>query len=169
MAPHHHDLSSLVMPVALAIGIAHLIVGICILFEPKAMLVTSFAGLRWIMTVYNSGDKLGGLLLMLVGAAAIVGGSVTLSRMFDLDLAARLRLIAPQVIILVFTLASLIETIIVGHYPDGYEPTGGWVFILADQIVAGAVSAFHVYSILMLPMRYPRNTDSGSGAIHGNI
>jgi hypothetical protein len=136
------------MPVALVLGIAHLIVGLCIIVEPNALFVSEFAGLRWISTIFSFGDKLGALILILAGGLAVLG-----SGPFAFSTPTRLKMIGPQLVVLVFTLASLIETVIVGHYPDGYEPTGGWKFILADQMVAGSMSAFHICSVLTIPLR----------------
>lgn len=138
-----------VLPTAAAIGVAHIIVGICILIDPHALLVTAFAGLKWVATVFSFGDKIGGVILLTVGWMALIGGA----GLFGVETPTRIRLIAPQLVVLVFTLASLAVALITGHYPDGYAPNGGWVFILADQVVAGTVSVFHIWSVFTLPLR----------------
>lgn len=138
-----------VMAVAWWIGLAHVIIGACILIEPQAILVSAFAGFKWVTALYAPGHAVAGAMLIVTGLMAMTGGE----KLIHLCLALRLQLIAPQVVLLVFTLASTVCTMVDGKYPDGYVPTGGTVFIVADQIVAALISLFHVGSVLTLSTR----------------
>lgn len=137
---------SVVMAVAWWIGLAHVIIGACILIEPQAILVSAFAGFKWVTSLYAPGHAVAGVMLVATGLMAMTGGE----KLLHLGLALRLQLIAPQVVLLVFTLASTLCTMVEGQYPDGYVPIGGTVFIVADQIVAALISLFHIASVLML-------------------
>lgn len=153
-----HSLANLtvVMAVAAWIGVAHIFIGACIILEPQAILVSALAGLRWVTALYVSGDMIAGVLIIVVGAMATLGGQ----GLFPFNRATRLKLIAPQVVLLVFTVISILCTIVEGRYPDGYLPEGGTTFIVADQAVAGLVSLFHVVGVLMLPIRAVENAEN---------
>lgn len=135
-----------IMLVAKWVGVVHIISGICILLEPSAIMVSSFAGIKWVTTLYAPAESLSGFMLIAVGTAAIIGGT----RSVPIFTATRLKLIGPQVILLVFTLASVLCTMAEGRYPDGYIPDGGTLFIVADQSLAAVVSLFHVLEVLLL-------------------
>ena len=138
-----------VMAVAAWIGAAHIVSGICILVEPNAILVSAFAGLKWITALYAPGTYISGTALIMIGIMAIAGGS----QHFHLPVNERLGLIGPQVVLLVFTLSSIAVALIEGKYPDGYVPIGGTAFITADQSITAIISMFHIMSVLWLPVR----------------
>lgn len=135
--------------VAWWVGVAHVIAGLSILYEPHAFLVSWLAGFRWIMSIYSAGSWLGGTLLIIVGCCAVFGGTMSL----PFEDYQRLKLIAPQVVLLIFSVTSIIIAIVAGRYPDGYSPTGGSAFILVDQLVVVIVGIVHVASVLAIPLK----------------
>ncbi len=142
-----HSLETILVT-AWAIGIAHVISGVCIIIAPEALMVSSLAGLNWITTIYSSASVIGGVLIIIFGGMAVAAGTHS----FPIATDWRVRMIAPQVFLLVFALASIITAIAKGHFPDGYVPKGGSVFILADQSIVAVVAIFHVLSVLTMPL-----------------
>lgn len=129
--------------VGLLVGIAHLVLGICVVAQPLALDVTALAALRNMI-----GTIPAGWLLIGVGLAAIVGASDWLW----LSHRMRVTCFVPQQLVLLSQLWSIGEALALGHYPDGYIPLGGAWFILADQVQAWILAVSH--SIWMAAIVY---------------
>ena len=118
--------------VALLVGVVHTVSGTAALFEPSVLLVTRFSLLlEWMSPATAAG------LLIWAGLFGIFGSRRAVSR------ASRIALVAPQQTVLILELAAVCWALLKGRYPDGYEPQGGALFILVDQLGWWFICASH--------------------------
>lgn len=62
--------------------------------------------------------------------------------------------VAPQQVVLLMHSVSVIVATVTGHYPDGYAPADGGVFISNDQAAWVVVSIGHTYKYYMILFHY---------------
>jgi hypothetical protein len=118
--------------VALLVGVVHTVSGIAALFEPTVLLVTRFSLLLEMMSPATAAG-----LLIWAGALGVWGSREAVSR------PSRIALVTPQQTILLLELAAVCWALLKGRYPDGYEPEGGALFILVDQLGWWFICASH--------------------------
>jgi hypothetical protein len=128
--------------VAMLVGLAHIASGIAVLVNSAALAVTPLASLAWVETYFKLGSAtehgFSGAVLVGAGLMAVVGaGTLTFPGWV------RSTLFVPQQTLLLLHIWSISAALFVGHYPDGYIPTGGGWFIIADQVWAWVLCVSH--------------------------
>lgn len=126
--------------IATIIGIAHVVCGIAVIWAPTALYSTPLAFLTTLTghTVYIGPG------LIAVGLFAILGGSKYPGAKWQLIF------ISPQQLVLALQILSISIALVTGVYPDGYRPSGGAWFIIADQIWAWLFAVIHTVEVFGL-------------------
>jgi hypothetical protein len=132
------DLERKTLFVALLVGLAHLVSGIAVLYQPSALNVTPLASLHDLSQAIGYSGGFAGAFLVGAGLMAIIG-----SGMRAMPRGLHGALFLPQQALLLLQIWTITWALIEGKYPDGYIPVGGSFFILADQAWAWALASAH--------------------------
>lgn len=126
------------MFIGLIVGLAQLVSGVAVLFEPNAVHVSPLYLLHEIAQWFGYTNGFVGATLVFTGIMAVIGSHEGM-----VPRGIRSFLFVPQQVILLVQVASISYVLLSGHYPDGYIPNGGPWFILTDQIWAWVLSVSH--------------------------
>ena len=143
------------------VGWIHMIVGLAVVLDPGALLVSSLAGLSRLAPVPTESAQVFGVALFIFGLLAYVSTKVSAT------LVAKFCMIMPQQLVLCVQVVSITSTIMLGIYPDGYAPKGaclvfeaGSCFILADQaawLILGILHTIKLFKVILWPRDYIEN------------
>lgn len=131
------------LSIILFIGVGHLLAGLSIALDPRSGLVTPFS------EIMSLGGSTAAPILIIAGALAI-------GTCFEATPTAwKIFMIVPQQSILLLQASSLILTLFLGHYPDGYVPNAVWprLFIFNDQIWSIFCFLAHTWEVIGLAGR----------------
>ena len=123
--------------VGAAVAIIHLVTGLT-LWLGNATYALHTTPINFISNIFGNSPITVGSVMIITALLALIPFLSDRPRR-----GALIALIFPQQILLFLHLFSIIAALISGHYPDGYVPQGGSVFIFIDQLWLLTVIFWH--------------------------
>ena len=131
----YHEYLSRHVPIATWVGGAHVLTGFAVLLGGRGVMRAT--PLSFLSDHVSNDISIVAAMLFFAGMFAIVPAFKRVTHpIFML-------LVAPQQLLLLSHLISAEIAIVSGHYPDGYFPSGGSWFIMADQLWVLVIVLFH--------------------------